>query len=100
MSYGRFDPNRNDLSPDGTGERSQRTIVDPTRAAGSGWPSSERRDPMGIRVQFWLGSADGIATHFLTGPLDRFETWAGQLAAEFPDEIGQEDLRVIGDIGS
>jgi hypothetical protein len=50
---------------------------------------------MGIRVMFWLGSADGIATHFLSGPLDRFEAWAIEVESNFPGDIGHENLALI-----
>ena len=30
---------------------------------------------MSKRVTFWLGARDGIVSHFLSGPLERFATW-------------------------
>ncbi len=39
---------------------------------------------MSNRVQFWLGAEDGLASHFLTGPLDRFEAWISNEVVALP----------------
>ncbi|MEW6128529.1 MAG: hypothetical protein AB1757_15930 [Acidobacteriota bacterium] len=42
---------------------------------------------MGIRVQFWLGAADGITTHFLNAPLSEFIAWYHTLIEDYPEEL-------------
>lgn len=53
---------------------------------------------MGSTVQAWLGSADGLCTHFLAGPLERFEVWAREAATEWPHLPRGEVLELIGQI--
>lgn len=42
---------------------------------------------MGIRVMFFHGSADGMASHFLSAPLHEFRAWYQEMMEEFPEEV-------------
>ena len=48
-------------------------------------------------VSFWLGAEDGMLSHFLSA-LDPFESWASEVDAEYPDELGDGVLNLIRDI--
>jgi hypothetical protein len=53
---------------------------------------------MGIRVRSWLGAEDGIASHFLSGPLDRFAAWAQEVEAESPGDLALEAWDLLTDV--
>lgn len=42
---------------------------------------------MGIYIQFWHCHPSGLADEFLSGPLEAFEAWCNETAADFPDDI-------------
>jgi hypothetical protein len=45
------------------------------------------------RVRLWLGAEDGLVSHCLNGPLDRFEAWVSSEAADPPH--GPESILAI-----
>src|SRR4051794_21501704 len=53
---------------------------------------------MSIRVMSYLGAEDGIASHFLAGPLDRFAAWAEATEAEFPGDLPPGTLDLLRDV--
>lgn len=50
---------------------------------------------MGIRLMSCLGAEDGIASHFLSGPLDRFAAWAEEMEAEYPGDLPPGTLDLL-----
>ena len=53
---------------------------------------------MGIRVMSWLGAKDGIASHFLSGPLDQFAGWIEETEAEYPGDLPSGTLNLLRDV--
>lgn len=45
-------------------------------------------------MTFRLGTEDGVTSHFMSGPLDRFEKWANRVAEKFPGEIDRRCSRL------
>lgn len=50
---------------------------------------------MGVRVEFWLGAADGIKGHFLSSPLEEFFLWSRSLQEEDPEALRPGVLELI-----
>lgn len=53
---------------------------------------------MGISVMFYLGSKDGMLSHFMSRPLGQFEAWAKYHEEKWPGIIGSEILALIHDV--
>ncbi|WP_027482464.1 hypothetical protein [Deinococcus pimensis] len=50
---------------------------------------------MSVSASFYLGSPDGLVSHFLSGPLDDFEHWYAERLEKHPDFLGRRVLNVI-----
>jgi hypothetical protein len=57
----------------------------------------EWRIAMSTRLLYWFGAEDGVRSHFLSGPLDRFEAWFDEWAVECPDEFTADIAAAIKD---
>ncbi len=53
---------------------------------------------MGIRVLFYLGPEDGLASFFLSSPLDQFEEWATEVATAPSNHGFETELANIHDV--
>ena len=50
---------------------------------------------MGVYLQFWHCHPTGLADEFLAGPLEEFEAWCIETAAEFPDDLEPSVLPLL-----